>query len=82
MTGWVTAAGGAWNASIVAEYISYKGQTLTGGIGATIKSAAASQDFPILAASLSVMVIVVILLNRTVWAKVYDLAQTRFRMDL
>src|SRR5207245_2821087 len=43
VTGWVTAAGGAWNASIVAEYVSYHGQTLqTGGLGATISVAAAN----------------------------------------
>jgi NitT/TauT family transport system permease protein len=83
VTGWVTAAGGAWNASIVAEYMSYKGQVLkTGGIGATIKTATDAGDFPTLAASLSVMVVVVVVLNRSFWAKIYHLAETRFRMDL
>lgn len=83
VTGWVTAAGGAWNASIVAEYVSYHGQTLqTGGLGATISVAAANQDFHVLAASLSIMVLVVILLNRGVWGRIYRMAQTRYRMDL
>lgn len=83
VTGWVTAAGGAWNASIVAEYLQYHGEVLkAGGLGATISVAAANQDFRTLAASLTVMVLVVIFLNRTVWAKVYRIAQTRYRLDL
>jgi NitT/TauT family transport system permease protein len=82
VTGWVTAAGGAWNASIVAEYISYQGKTLTTyGLGATISTAADSGDFALLAGSLSVMVVVVVVLNRTFWARLYHLAQTRFRLD-
>jgi NitT/TauT family transport system permease protein len=83
VTGWVTAAGGAWNASIVAEYLSYKGTVLTThGLGSVISVAASSANFPLLAASLTIMVVVVILLNRTVWARIYHLSQTRFRMDL
>ena len=83
VTGWVTAAGGAWNASIVAEYVAFRGQILTThGLGAVISVAAAKADFSLLAASLCVMVATVIFLNRTVWAHVYRLAQTRYRMDL
>jgi len=83
VTGWVTAAGGAWNASIVAEYLRYKGTILTThGLGSLISVAASSANFPLLAASLTIMVAVVIVLNRTVWAKIYHLSQTRFRMDL
>jgi NitT/TauT family transport system permease protein len=83
VTGWVTAAGGAWNASIVAEYLSYKGSVLTThGLGSVISIAASTANFPLLAASLTIMVAVVILLNRTVWAKIYHVSQTRFRMDL
>jgi NitT/TauT family transport system permease protein len=83
VTGWVTAAGGAWNASVVAEYVSYRGGILrAGGIGATIFEAAERADFPLLAASLTIMVGVVVVLNRTFWARLYQSAQTRFRMDL
>jgi NitT/TauT family transport system permease protein len=83
VTGWVTAAGGAWNASIVAEYLSYKGTVVTtNGLGSFISVAASSANFPLLAASLTIMVTVVIVLNRTVWAKIYHLSQNRFRMDL
>jgi len=82
VTGWVTAAGGAWNASIVAEYLYYKGELLTTlGLGSIISEAAFSKNFPLLAASLTVMVAVVVVLNRTLWAKAYRLAQTKYRLD-
>jgi len=83
VTGWVTAAGGAWNASIVAEYLSYKGTVLTtSGLGSLISVAASSANFPLLAASLTIMVAVVIMLNRPVWSRIYRLSQSRFRMYL
>lgn len=83
VTGWVTAAGGAWNASIVSEILMYKGQTFEAhGLGAQISKAAEHAHFPELAACLLVMILTVVILNRTVWVKVYALAQTRFRMDL
>lgn len=82
VTGWVTAAGGAWNASMVSEYIAYKGKIMTSnGLGATISAAAAAADFPLLAASLTIMVVVIISFNRSVWSRVYALAQNRFRLD-
>jgi NitT/TauT family transport system permease protein len=83
VTGWVTAAGGAWNASIVSEMMDFRGvHYKTSGLGATINTATANANFPLLAASLSVMVVVVVGLNRTLWAKLYRLAQNRYRMDL
>jgi NitT/TauT family transport system permease protein len=83
VTGWVTAAGGAWNASIVAEYLEYNGKYLTTkGLGSIISVATSEQNFALLAASLTVMVAVVITLNRTLWSRVYQLSQTRFRLDL
>ncbi|MGZ3726828.1 MAG: ABC transporter permease [Pseudobdellovibrio sp.] len=83
VTGWVTAAGGAWNASIVSEVISYKGQDFVAhGLGADISQAAAHGDFNRLAACLFVMVVVVVILNRTFWSRIYRLSQTRFRLDL
>ncbi|MFM8269377.1 MAG: ABC transporter permease [Pseudomonadota bacterium] len=83
VSGWVSAAGGAWNASIVAEYLYYEGQLMsTPGLGSLISQAAFSKNFTLLAASLTVMVAVVVVLNRTLWAKVYHLAQTRYRLDL
>ncbi|MBI2711388.1 MAG: ABC transporter permease subunit, partial [Bdellovibrio sp.] len=75
VTGWVTAAGGAWNASVVAEYIFYNGTILkTGGLGATLSVATANENFSLLAASLTLMVSVVIIINRVVWARLHRLA--------
>lgn len=83
VTGWVTAAGGAWNATILAEYLPYQGKTLvTSGLGASIAAAVDTKNFPLLAAALTIMVGMVILLNQVVWARIYHLAQTRYRMDL
>lgn len=82
VTGWITAAGGAWNASIIAEYMVYKGTILkTPGLGSVLSVATASENLPVFAASLTLMVAVVILLNRFVWSRLYDLAQNRYRMD-
>src|SRR6266446_5021775 len=82
VTGWVTAAGGAWNASIVAEYVTFKGQTLQAhGLGAQISAAAAAADFPRLAASILVMSAIVVAFNRTVWRYFYRLAEQRFSLN-
>ena len=82
VTGWVTAAGGAWNASIVAEFVTFKGQTLQAhGLGAQISAAAAAADFPKLAASILVMSAIVVLFNRTVWRRFYQLAERRFSLN-
>jgi NitT/TauT family transport system permease protein len=82
VTGWIVAAGGGWNASIVAEYMLYNEKLYrTAGLGATISEAASNADFPLLAGSLSLMIAVVILFNRLVWDRVYRLAQTRYRLD-
>ncbi len=81
VTGWVTAAGGAWNASIVAEKVSYNGQPLaTDGIGALISQSAERGDFHTLAASIMVMAAVVVLMNRVLWGRLYDLAQERYSL--
>ncbi|MCM2323280.1 MAG: ABC transporter permease subunit [Oligoflexia bacterium] len=82
VTGWVMATGAAWNTSIVAEYMVFKGKLYqTGGLGATLTVAASNADFRMLAASLTIMVAVVIAFNRFVWAPIYREAQTRYRMD-
>ena len=82
VTGWVTAAGGAWNASIVAEFFTFKGQVLTtNGLGAQISIAAEHADFPALAASVILMATIVVLFNRTVWRKMYALAEERFSLS-
>ncbi len=82
VTGWVTAAGGAWNTSIVSEYVTFKGQVLTAwGLGAFISQAAEKANFSNLAAGIMVMSTVVIIFNRTVWHSCYQLAERRFSLN-
>ncbi len=82
VTGWVTAAGGAWNASIVAEYVMYKGSGLTAwGLGSTISQAAQNADLAELAASVVVMAFLVVLVNRIVWQRLYSWTETRFSLS-
>jgi NitT/TauT family transport system permease protein len=83
VTGWVTAAGGAWNASIVAEYVTFRGEVLTAsGLGQQISAAAEAADFPLLAASILVMSLVVVTFNRLVWRRFYRLAEQRFSLSM
>jgi NitT/TauT family transport system permease protein len=82
ITGAITASGGAWNASIVAEYVVFNGEVLqTQGIGAMIAGATASGDFALLLASTLAMIIVVAGINRFVWRRLYRLAQEKYRME-
>lgn len=81
LTGWVTAMGGAWNASIVAEYMRYQGQTLsTFGLGALISQATDQGQFHLLAAAVGLMSLVVVGFNRLVWRPLSLLAETRYAM--
>jgi len=81
VTGWVTAAGGAWNASIVSEYVSFRGEVLTAvGLGARISSAAESAQFAVLAAAITVMAAMVTLFNRLVWRRLNGVAEARFSL--
>jgi NitT/TauT family transport system permease protein len=82
VTGLITAAGGAWNASIVAETLAYKGKTLeTFGLGSTITRATASANFPLLAAGVLTMSLALIVLNRTVWRPLYRLAESKYSLN-
>lgn len=82
VTGWVTAAGGAWNASIVSEYVTFKGEVRTAwGVGAQISAATEQANFPLLAASTLVMATMVVVFNRTVWRRLYRLAEDRFSLN-
>ena len=81
VTGLVTAAGGAWNASIIAEYFHFQGRVMsTTGLGATISHATDSGNFQLLLASTMVMSLVVVTINRLVWKRMYRLAQTRYQL--
>jgi NitT/TauT family transport system permease protein len=82
VTGLVTASGGAWNASIVAEYFHFKGEIYTTtGLGATISQATDSGDFHLLLAATMMMAATVVTINRLVWRRLYRLAETRFRLE-
>jgi NitT/TauT family transport system permease protein len=81
VTGWVTAAGGAWNASIVSEYMSFRGQVLAAeGLGARISIAAAAADYTTLAASITFMAAMVATFNRLVWRRLNAVAEERFTL--
>lgn len=82
VTGAITAGGGAWNASIVAEYVQFNGQTLTvTGIGATIATATAQGNYALLLAATLSMVLAVVLINRLLWRRLYRLAEEHYRME-
>ena len=81
ITGLVTASGGAWNASIIAEYFRLKNQTLqTVGLGAVISAATDSGQFQILLLATIVMAMMVVTINRLVWRPLYRLAETRYKL--
>jgi len=82
VTGFVTASGGAWNASIVAEYFHFRGQTFsTVGLGAVISQATDSGNFRMLLVATLVMAIIVVTINRLLWRRLYALASTRFKLE-
>jgi NitT/TauT family transport system permease protein len=81
ITGLVTASGGAWNASIIAEYFPVKGQILqTIGLGAIISEATSNGRFPILLLSTIVMALMVVTTNRLVWRRLFRLSETRYKL--
>jgi len=82
VTGLITAAGGAWNASIVAEYVHYGGRTLVApGLGSLITQASESANFALLAAGVLTMSLALIVINRNVWRRLYRLADERFSLN-
>jgi NitT/TauT family transport system permease protein len=82
LTGLVTASGGAWNASIIAEYFHFKGRIYTTtGLGATISQATDAGNYKMLIAATMLMAATVVTVNRLLWRKLYGLAETRFRLE-
>jgi NitT/TauT family transport system permease protein len=82
ITGLITASGGAWNASIVAEYFQLRGNTLsTLGLGAQISAASTDGNYPVLLAATMIMALIVVTINRLVWRPLYHLAETKYRLD-
>lgn len=82
ITGAITAAGGAWNASIVAEVVSWGDKTLIAtGLGAYIYEYTAKGDFAHIALGISMMCLLVLLINRIVWRPLYAFAEKRFMLE-
>jgi NitT/TauT family transport system permease protein len=81
VTGGITAAGGAWNASILAEFIDYHHRTLHAvGLGNFITGQSQSGDFALLIAGGLVMSIFVVVVNRLFWRRLYRLAESRYAL--
>jgi NitT/TauT family transport system permease protein len=82
ITGFVTASGGAWNASILAEYFHLNGRTFsTTGLGAVVSDAADKGDYPVLLVATMLMALIVLAINRLLWRRLYRLASTKFRLE-
>lgn len=82
ITGAITASGGAWNASIVAESVSWGKTTITAhGLGAYIAQATTAGDFPRLVLGITVMSLLVTLFNRVIWRPLYRYAEERTRLS-
>ena len=82
VTGFVTASGGAWNASIIAEYFKFRDQTFTVvGLGAVISRATDAGNFPVLLGATIAITAMVLTVNRLLWRRLYALASTRFKLE-
>lgn len=82
VTGAITASGGAWNASIVAEHVVFNGRTYNvTGIGSVIAQATASGNYGLLLAGTLSMIFAVVLINRLVWRRLYQLAEDQYRLE-
>ncbi len=81
VSGAITAAGGAWNASIVAEVVNYAGDHLVAtGLGSYITEATAIGDFPRIFVGVAIMSVYVVGVNRILWNPLYALASRRYGM--
>jgi NitT/TauT family transport system permease protein len=82
VTGAITASGGAWNASIVAEVVSWGSTHLQAhGLGSFIADATTRGDFPRVVLGVAVMSVFVVFFNRLLWRPLFDFASRRLRMD-
>jgi NitT/TauT family transport system permease protein len=83
ITGLITAAGGAWNATIVAEALTVKDQTYYAfGLGSIISKASGEEKYSLLAVAVVVMSLFVVILNRVVWKRLYGLAESRYSLNV
>jgi NitT/TauT family transport system permease protein len=81
LTGAITASGGSWNASIVAEYVKWKDHTVVAqGVGSYIAQATDKGDFPRIVLGVAMMSLFVTLFNRLFWRRLYAYAERRLRL--
>jgi len=81
VTGAMTAAGGCWNASIVAEVVTWGDKTLEAvGLGAYIAEHTTTGDFPRIALGIGVMCLYVVLINRFIWRTLYNFAEQKYHV--
>jgi NitT/TauT family transport system permease protein len=82
ITGAITASGGAWNASIVSEYVKWGDTTLTAhGVGAYIAKTTEAGDYPRIVLGIVMLSLFVTLFNRAVWRPLYRLSERKLRLD-
>jgi NitT/TauT family transport system permease protein len=81
VTGGITASGGAWNASIVSEVVTWGNSTLmAAGLGAYIAEATAKGDWPRITLGVGMMSLYVVGINRVLWRRLYALAERRYHL--
>jgi NitT/TauT family transport system permease protein len=82
ITGSITASGGAWNASVIAEYVTTHDKTYSSiGLGSIISDANATSNYPMLFAATFVMIVFVTCINRFGWRRLYALAKEKYKME-
>ena len=82
LTGAITASGGAWNASIVAEAVSWGNKSYSAtGLGAYIAQMTAAGDFAHIALGVAMMSLIVVLFNKLIWRPLYEIAAQKLRFD-
>jgi NitT/TauT family transport system permease protein len=82
VTGAITASGGAWNASIVAEAVSWGDTNLSAhGVGAYIAENTTAGDYPRIVLGIATMSLMVILFNRLLWRPLYAYGERHLRLD-
>jgi len=85
VTGLITAAGGAWNTTIIAEFVNSADPQrpyTAFGIGSIISKALPANNFPLLAAGAVTLALAVVLINRFFWRRLYHLAERRYSMNI
>lgn len=82
VTGAITASGGAWNASIVSEIVNWHEDQLTAtGLGAYISQTTAQGDWAGIVWGITVMCIFVVIINRLLWRRLYQIAEVKYHLD-